>query len=152
MRQGTGQESRKAKAQRLENGAALTAPSPLARRILLVEDEPGLVLTLTDRLRKEGYSLEAASTGEEGLERGLSERWDLILLDVMLPGKSGLDVCRDLRQTDVVCAQSPYNSRGRRNTTNSADAIYASGGSQLLIPFTASASGYAGTFNVGVRV
>jgi len=54
--------------------------------------------------------------------------------------------------TDLVYAQSPYNTRGSRNTTNAADAIYSSGGSQLLIPFTASGSGYAGTFNVGVRV
>jgi len=104
MRQDTGQDSQKAKAKRVENDSTLAAPSPLARRILLVEDEPGLVLTLTDRLSKEGYSVETASTGEKGLERGLSERWDLILLDVMLPGKNGLDVCRDLRQKGL---QSP---------------------------------------------
>ncbi len=68
------------------------------RRILLVEDEPGLVLTLSDRLVSEGYTVEAASDGETALELTAKESFDLILLDVMLPGKSGFDVCRDLRQ------------------------------------------------------
>jgi two-component system alkaline phosphatase synthesis response regulator PhoP len=67
-------------------------------RILLVEDEPGLVLTLTDRLVNEGYSVEAVSDGEAALELTDGQAFDLILLDVMLPGKNGFDVCRDLRQ------------------------------------------------------
>lgn len=70
----------------------------MGARILLVEDEPGLVLTLTDRLVAEGYAVEAARDGEAGLLRATSEGFDLVILDVMLPGKSGLDVCRDLRQ------------------------------------------------------
>jgi two-component system alkaline phosphatase synthesis response regulator PhoP len=66
--------------------------------ILLVEDEPGLVTTLGDRLRSEGYTVETAQNGVEGLSRAVSDCFDLIILDVMLPEKSGLDVCRDLRQ------------------------------------------------------
>jgi two-component system alkaline phosphatase synthesis response regulator PhoP len=69
-----------------------------ARRILLVEDEPSLVLTLTDRLVSEGYKVETASDGEEALARAESDAFDLIVLDVMLPRKNGFDVCRDLRQ------------------------------------------------------
>jgi len=53
--------------------------------------------------------------------------------------------------TDVVHAQSPYNSKGRRSTTNSGDGIYLGGGSQLLFPLAAAGNGYSGTFNVGVR-
>ena len=68
------------------------------KRILLVEDEPGLVLTLSDRLTNEGYSVETAEDGNLGLERAATESFDLIILDVMLPGKNGFDVCRDLRQ------------------------------------------------------
>jgi two-component system alkaline phosphatase synthesis response regulator PhoP len=68
-------------------------------RILLVEDEPGLVLTLTDRLVGEGYLVEAAHDGEQGLSRALNESFDLILLDVMLPKKNGFDVCRQMRQS-----------------------------------------------------
>src|ERR1051325_2083915 len=70
----------------------------MSQRILLVEDEPGLVLTLTDRLRSEGYAVETAADGETGLQRAASEAFDLIILDVMLPRKNGFDVCRDLRQ------------------------------------------------------
>lgn len=68
------------------------------KRILLVEDEPGLVMTLTDRLRNEGYTVETAGDGDSGLTRALDESFDLIILDVMLPERNGFDVCRDLRQ------------------------------------------------------
>ena len=64
----------------------------------MVEDEPGLVLTLSDLLAAEGYEVESALDGPSGLDRALNEQFDVILLDVMLPGKSGLDVCRELRQ------------------------------------------------------
>lgn len=68
------------------------------QKILLVEDEPGLILTLTDRLENEGYSVEIATDGESGLRLATENTFDLIVLDVMLPRKNGLDVCRDLRQ------------------------------------------------------
>jgi two-component system alkaline phosphatase synthesis response regulator PhoP len=67
------------------------------KKILLVEDEPGLVLTLTDRLESEGYAVDSAREGGEALKKAAEEPYDLILLDVMLPGKSGFDVCRELR-------------------------------------------------------
>ena len=66
--------------------------------ILLVEDEPGLVLTLSDRLRSEGYSVEALYDGTEVVERASRNRFGLIILDVMLPGKGGFEVCQELRQ------------------------------------------------------
>jgi two-component system alkaline phosphatase synthesis response regulator PhoP len=71
---------------------------PTTRRILLVEDEPGLVRTLTDRLSKEGYAVESAVDGPSGLQMAIAGSFDLIILDVMLPGSSGFDVCRDIRQ------------------------------------------------------
>jgi DNA-binding response OmpR family regulator len=67
-------------------------------RILLVEDDPGLRLTLTHRLDSEGYEVESAVDGEAGLTQALDGGFDLVILDVMLPRKSGFDVCRDLRQ------------------------------------------------------
>ncbi len=70
----------------------------MSSRILLVEDEPGLVLTLSDLLRAEGYTVESAIDGLTGLARAVNESFDLIVLDVMLPGKNGLEVCRELRQ------------------------------------------------------
>lgn len=71
------------------------------KKILLIEDEPGLVLTLKDRLNKEGYEVDAAGQGDQGLALALTGAYDLIVLDLMLPGKSGFDVCRDLRQQSV---------------------------------------------------
>jgi two-component system alkaline phosphatase synthesis response regulator PhoP len=70
----------------------------MSKRILLVEDEVGLALTLEDRLAAEGYAVEVARDGEAGLQRASAEPFDLVLLDVMLPKKSGFDVCRELRQ------------------------------------------------------
>jgi two-component system alkaline phosphatase synthesis response regulator PhoP len=67
-------------------------------KILLIEDEPGLCLTLSDRLQKEGYDVEISNDGESGFDRAANQAYDLILLDLMLPKKNGYDVCRDLRQ------------------------------------------------------
>jgi two-component system, OmpR family, alkaline phosphatase synthesis response regulator PhoP len=70
----------------------------MSSRILLVEDEPGLVLTVTDLLTAEGFEVQSATDGPSGLARALAEKFDLIVLDVMLPGKNGFEVCRELRQ------------------------------------------------------
>jgi two-component system alkaline phosphatase synthesis response regulator PhoP len=71
------------------------------KRLLLIEDEPGLVMTLRDRLTREGYSVETSADGESGLERAAREAFDLVLLDVMLPRLNGFDVLRDLRKRGV---------------------------------------------------
>lgn len=73
----------------------------MRRRLLLVEDEPGLVVMLHDRLRAAGYDVEVATTGPEGLDRALAAPFDLLLLDVLLPGESGLEVCRRLRSAGL---------------------------------------------------
>lgn len=70
----------------------------MRRRILLVEDEPTLAMTLTDRLEAEGYATDHAATGELALARAAADTFDLVLLDIMLPGQDGFEVCRQLRQ------------------------------------------------------
>ena len=69
----------------------------MAGRLLLVEDEPGLVITLTDRLQREGYAVEVSGDGDDALARASGKPFDLILLDVLLPGRDGFSVCRELR-------------------------------------------------------
>ena len=69
----------------------------MKRRILLVEDEESLVLALRDRLHSEGYDVDVAGDGDAAFDRAASNAFDLILLDVALPKRSGFDVCRDLR-------------------------------------------------------
>jgi two-component system alkaline phosphatase synthesis response regulator PhoP len=76
----------------------MTAPARRQPRILVIEDERGLAVTLTDRLESEGYLVDVARDAPSGLERAQGERWDLILLDLMLPGGNGIDICRTLRQ------------------------------------------------------
>lgn len=70
----------------------------MSARVLLVEDEPGLVMALSDLLTSEGYTVETATDGNTAAARASGEPFDVIVLDVMLPGKSGFDVCRELRQ------------------------------------------------------
>lgn len=70
-------------------------------RILLIEDEVGIRITVRDRLEAEGHEVETAEDGLEGYERALRGGLDLIVLDLMLPKKPGLEVCRDLRQNDI---------------------------------------------------
>jgi DNA-binding response OmpR family regulator len=82
-------------------------------RILIVEDEPALVLTLTDRLRAEGYEVESAETGDAGARRAREGGFDLVLLDVALPGRNGFDVLRDLRQQRVLTPVIMLTARGQ---------------------------------------
>src|SRR5580692_26438 len=70
-------------------------------RILIVEDEPGLVLTISDLLTAEGYEVSTAADGPAGLAMASEQQFALIILDVMLPKKTGFDVCRELRQKGV---------------------------------------------------
>lgn len=71
-------------------------------KILLIEDEPGLCLTLSDRLTTEGYFVEVRRDGVDGFNEAANEAYDLILLDLMLPNKGGYEICRDLRQLGLV--------------------------------------------------
>lgn len=74
----------------------------MSSKILVVEDEGALRIALSDRLKSEEYVVECAEHGEEGFQKALAGNFDLILLDVMLPRKKGLDVCRDIRKAGLV--------------------------------------------------
>lgn len=85
----------------------------MSKRILLVEDEPGLVRTLSDFLYNEGYTVEAEMNGETGFKRASEEGFDLLILDVMLPGKNGFDILRDLRQRGLQTPTIMLTARGQ---------------------------------------
>ncbi len=70
-------------------------------RILVVEDEPAIALGLEDDLKMEGYEVEVAADGITAVRRAQETPFDVILLDVMLPGKDGFEVCRELRHAHV---------------------------------------------------
>jgi two-component system alkaline phosphatase synthesis response regulator PhoP len=82
-------------------------------RLLLVEDEPGLVMTLTDRLIAEGHDVESVTDGESGLTCAMAQPFDLIVLDGMLPGRDGFDVCRTVRQRGVQAPILMLTARGQ---------------------------------------
>lgn len=73
-------------------------PPSQANKILIVEDEPSLVFTLRDTLESEGYAVHVIREGDEAVEAVQEIEPDLMLLDLMLPGKSGYDICREVRK------------------------------------------------------
>jgi two-component system alkaline phosphatase synthesis response regulator PhoP len=70
--------------------------------ILYVEDEKALRMTVGDRLRNEGYHVDFAADGEEGLRKATSLPFDLIILDLMLPGRDGFSVCAEIRKAGLI--------------------------------------------------
>ncbi len=86
----------------------------MSRRILIVEDEEGLVLSLEDRLRSEGYEVVAVGEGVRGESEAAGGTYDLIILDVMLPGRDGFQVCQNLREAGL---QTPILLLTARSTT-----------------------------------
>ena len=73
----------------------------MKEKILIIEDEEDLVKGLKLNLQDEGYEVKYAFNGKEGLEKALKEKPDLILLDIMLPGMNGLEICKELRQNKM---------------------------------------------------
>jgi DNA-binding response OmpR family regulator len=76
--------------------AVVDAPAVVAR-VLVVEDDPNVAEVVTRYLEREGYEVDAVADGAEGLRRALAEPPDLVVLDLMLPSLSGVEVCRRLR-------------------------------------------------------
>ena len=70
----------------------------MSSRILIVEDEPGILLVIADLLRAESHVVETAIEGKEGLRRATEEKFDLLILDVMLPGLNGFEICHAVRE------------------------------------------------------
>ena len=70
-------------------------------KILVVDDEQNMRTGLKDNLEFEGYEVETANDGEQGLKKILENNYNLIILDVMMPKKSGFDVCKDLRKAGI---------------------------------------------------
>ncbi len=82
-------------------------------KILIIEDEPDMILGLKDNFEFEGYEVSTASDGAAGLERARSEKPDLVILDIMLPRLSGLEVCKALRSEGFTAPIVMLTARGQ---------------------------------------
>jgi len=71
------------------------------KRILIIEDARNIRMALEDDFKFEGYQVDSAATGPEGLEKAMDLDLDIIILDLMLPGLSGLEICKELRRRDI---------------------------------------------------
>jgi DNA-binding response OmpR family regulator len=71
------------------------------KKILIIEDEPAIRMALEDDFKFEGYQVDTAATGLEGLEKAMDLDLDIIILDLMLPGLNGLEICKELRKRDI---------------------------------------------------
>lgn len=74
----------------------------MAKRILLVDDEPLILKGLKFSLNQDGYDTDTATNGDQALEMALNNDYDIVLLDVMLPGLSGIEVCQRIREKSDV--------------------------------------------------
>jgi DNA-binding response OmpR family regulator len=74
----------------------------MTHRILIADDEPNILISLEYLMKREGYSVSVARDGDEAIAAILRERPALVLLDVMMPKKSGFEVCQEVRANDAV--------------------------------------------------
>ena len=71
------------------------------QKILIIEDDPATLMGLEDTLKEENFNVSTVMSGKMGFEKALTGEYDLIILDLMLPEKNGIDVCKDLRKNEV---------------------------------------------------
>jgi two-component system alkaline phosphatase synthesis response regulator PhoP len=102
-------------------------------RILLVEDEANLRRTVSDLLKSDGYTVESSGDGLEAEKLAMSQPFDLIILDVMLPSKNGFDICRSLRKTGINTPILMLTARSE--LTNKVQGFKAGGDDYLTKPF-----------------
>jgi DNA-binding response OmpR family regulator len=72
----------------------------MAKRILVVDDDPIILRLLASRLKNSGYDVVSAIDGESGLKKAIAKKPDLVLLDIIMPGLNGFEVCKRLKEND----------------------------------------------------
>jgi two-component system alkaline phosphatase synthesis response regulator PhoP len=103
--------------------------------VLFIEDELALQMTVGDRLRKEGYTVDYAANGDEGFEKATQLPFDLIILDVMLPKRDGFDVCKGIREAGLITPILMLTARGQ--TSDKVDGLKIGADDYVTKPFNA---------------
>ena len=137
------------------------------RTVLVVEDDAGIRELLHLHLDLAGFSIDEVADGREALDRTRATPFDLVLLDVMLPGLDGVSVCRAIRSAgqnvdmpilmltardgERVHANEPYVAHKGQRLLNSRDMIFREGATQLVLPVIEAEDGYEATYRIAMR-
>jgi len=108
----------------------------VSSRLLLLEDESNLAFLLSERLHREGYQVDTCGDGEQGLSRASSGEYDLLILDIMLPGKNGFEICRELRHRGSALPILMLTARG--DVSDRVNGLKLGGDDYLAKPFEVS--------------
>lgn len=107
----------------------------MGKRVLIVDDEPNILISLEFLMKREGYEVQVARDGEEGL--ALAGRWrpDVVLLDVMMPRKSGFDVCQAIRADAALAGMRIVMLTAKGRDTDVAKGLALGADAYLTKPF-----------------
>jgi len=108
----------------------------MTAKILVVDDEPNIVISLEFLLKREGYTVVIARDGQEAMEAIERERPDLVLLDVMMPKKTGFEVCQDVRTNDALQATKILMLTAKGRDTDVAKGLALGADAYMTKPFS----------------
>ena len=108
----------------------------MTAKILIVDDEPNIVISLEFLLKREGYTVVIARDGQEAIEAIERERPDLVLLDVMMPKKTGFEVCQDVRTNDALQATKILMLTAKGRDTDVAKGLALGADAYMTKPFS----------------
>ncbi|MCK9388343.1 MAG: response regulator [Sulfuritalea sp.] len=108
----------------------------MSHRILIVDDEPNIVISLEYLMKKEGFQVAVATNGEAALQRATEFAPDLILLDIMMPKKSGFEVCQALRANPALAAAKIIMLTAKGRETEIAKGLALGADAYITKPFS----------------
>lgn len=108
----------------------------MSKRVLIVDDEPNILISLEFLMKREGYAVQVARDGEEGLALASAWRPDLVLLDVMMPRKSGFDVCQAIRADPQLAGMRIVMLTAKGRDTDVAKGLALGADAYLTKPFS----------------
>ena len=108
----------------------------MSKRVLIVDDEPNILISLEFLMKREGYEVQVARDGEAGLEAACAWQPDLVLLDVMMPRKSGFDVCQAIRADERLAGMRIVMLTAKGRDTDVAKGLALGADAYLTKPFS----------------
>jgi DNA-binding response OmpR family regulator len=108
----------------------------MSRKILIADDEPNIVISLEYLMKREGYTVLVARDGQEALDTIARERPDLVLLDVMMPKKSGFEVCQAVRASEELQATKILMLTAKGRDTDLAKGLALGANAYMTKPFS----------------